>query len=186
MLGRAAKYEVKKAACVRLYREHGRLKSVANELECSIYSVALALKKAGEPIIWDRLRHGSDRVQFATKVENIFRRLVPSAICNEDSVFNSPVDFRSNGLEIEVKAARSKNKPHCRGLYWIFDVSRQRYKADAFALFGYHKEFSRLYLIPSSKLTTRSVQIPIFGHSKWKQFEVSHGSLAESIENLKN
>src|SRR5690606_17303781 len=101
------------------------------------------LRKAGEPVVGNKLKYGSETDRLAAKAEQIFLDLVPFAVDQNTRQFQSKVDFLVGSLGVDVKAARLR--PHSiKSSRWMFSIKKQEAIADFFVCFGFDEKAERV------------------------------------------
>ena len=165
--------------CIEAYSRAKNLKIAANEVGIPWQTVYVHLKKAGVSVCGDKARYGSASDRFAAKSEARFRDLVPFAVDNNQTEFQSTIDFTVGDFSVDVKAARLK--PAGSINRWSYCVNKQRDIADFFVLYAYNKDgddVDHVFLIPGEIARTKTtISITESLKSKWADYEVSEPEL---------
>lgn len=174
--------------CVAAYRQHQNLKIAAQDVGIPWQTVYVHLRKAGEPVVGNKAKYGSETDKLAAKAERFFLALVPEAEDQNRVKFQSKVDFLIGGLGVDVKASRL----HCRdgnerASRWTFSIKKQEAIADFFVCLCYcaiGNDVLLVILAPGEiarKHTTISVS-PRGG--KWLDYAVEPSSLPDFFRAL--
>lgn len=173
---------------VATYRKHMNLKLAAQELGIAWQTLYVRLKKAGEPVVGDKLRYGSDKDKLAAKAEQEFHALVPFATSTNEKKFQSKYDFDVCGFKIDVKAARKAQKHKLyAALSWSFSFKKQTLVCDFICCFciGDNGETEKVLLVPSEFFRgIQTVTVSCAGGSKWLDYEVPQKDLASFFTEL--
>lgn len=170
------------ARCVEAYRKHKHLKLAATEVGIPWQTVYVHLQRAGEPVVGDKLKYGSDSDKLASLGEQKFLELVPEAEDLNRRKFQAKVDFYVRGYSVDVKCSRahrsSKGTPRKR---WAFSIKKQEFVADFFVCFGMtaESELVTCLLVPGEIARKRTtINLPETG-GKWRDYEVQIEDLNE-------
>jgi len=114
-------------AVIEAYEKHKNLKLAANDVGLPWQTVYVHLKRAGVPVVGDKLR---------TMAETDFIKLVPFAIPTNTIRWQAKFDFQVASLKVDVKAA----KPHRQskrfdGMRWAFCMKKQTLSCDFIVCF---------------------------------------------------
>ena len=168
--------------CVMAYRKHKHLGLAGEEIGMPWQTVYWHLKKCGEPVTGDKKKHGSTKDRFAARAEEMFHRIVPEAIDQNDLKYQAKFDFLLHGIKIEIKASSLRSKPNGG---WCFSLKKQTHEADFFVCFGYdkEKEISHCFIFPSEIVSgMSSLRVGFHAHEgavgKWSCYEVDINHLA--------
>ncbi len=166
------------------YSRHMNLKLAAHELGMKWQTLYYRLKRAGVPVVGDKLRHGSDRDRLAARAERMFAELVPEASPLNAQRFQAKFDFDVNGHKVDVKAAIAgvKQKRSPGSLAWSFSFKRQSLVCDFIVCFCMEscESIVRVLLVPSEFFTgIQTVTVPVMGRSKWHEFTVEPHELRQ-------
>lgn len=173
---------------VLTYRKHMNLKLAAQELGVAWQSLYVRLKKAGEPVLGDKLRYGSDRDRLASAAEAEFKRLVPAATGQNLIRYQSKYDFDVFGLAVDVKASipRVLNKRY-QAKSWAFSFKKQALICDFICCFCMteDKKVRHILLVPSEFFRgLQTVSVSCEGGSKWLDYAIDGAALAEFFSDL--
>lgn len=118
------------------YRRHLNLKLAAAELGMAWQTLYIHLKNAGEPVIGDKMRYGTDRDRLGAMAEAEFQRIVPFAIDRNESKFQDKYDFDVCGHKVDIKASmpRQLNKKY-DAKSWVFSFKKQSLVCDFICCF---------------------------------------------------
>lgn len=172
--------------CIESYSRLKHLKLVGDELGMPWQTVYVHLKKAGVSITGDKARYGSITDKFAAKAERQFKELIPFAIDNNQTEFQSSIDFCVNGHSVDVKASRLKRSGSINR--WAYCINKQRDTADFFVLYAYDKNANKVthnFLLPGEiarEKTTISITESL--KSKWADYIISEQELLEFFEEI--
>lgn len=176
--------------CVERYRALRNLKLVGAELGMPWQTVYSRLKRAGEPVVGDKARYGSETDRLAARAERWFQNMVPSAVDQNAKGFQAKVDFYVGGLGIDVKVSRARVSK--RGVrQWCWSVKRQQAIADfmvCIALTGNGEALSvhRVVLLPGELVRTyQTIRASAVGEEfrgKWTDYVVSPADLRAFFE----
>ena len=168
------------------YLRHSNLKIAAGELGMKWQTLYWYLKKNNIPVIGDKFRYGSATDKFATKSESDFMDLVPSAENMNRSKYQSKIDFKINGLFIDLKASKlSARDKKSKSKGWAFSIKKQELIADFIVCFGYtESEIESIFLLPKEVVRFKStISIPHnSSNSKYGDYLVSKDELREFFE----
>jgi len=173
--------------CVNAYRKHKNLKLAAIDVGIPWQSTYVHLRNAGEPVIGDKVRYGSDKDRLAAKGEALFKSLVPGAVDHNEEKYQSKLDFEVHGYSVDVKSStlRLSNKA-CKLRRWAFSMKKQEMLADFFVCvcFGADGELSKIMLIPGEIVRKyATISLSEMG-SKWDDYVVDPGSLDPFFKSL--
>lgn len=170
------------------YRKHMNLKLAAAELGMAWQTLYVRLRRIGEPVVGDKLRHGSCRDKLAAKAEQEFHALVPFALSTNAKKFQAKYDFDVCGFKVDVKAARKKQKHQkFTALSWSFSFKKQSLVCDFICCFciGDDGETEKVLLVPSEFFRgIQTVAVSCAGGSKWLDYEVNPQELKTFFESL--
>jgi hypothetical protein len=172
--------------CVEAYRQHQSLKVAAQHVGIPWQTVYVHLRKAGEPVIGDKLKYGSETDRLAAKAERLFLELVPFAVDQNSRQFQSKVDFLVGGLGVDVKAARLR--PHSiKSSRWMFSIKKQEAVADFFVCLGFDDkgtEVETLLLVPG-EIARKHVTISHTSRrGKWSDYRIKPDELAPFFDQM--
>jgi len=173
-------------ACAESYSRLKHLKLVGEEVGIPWQTVYVHLKKAGVAVTGDKARYGGITDRFAAKAEAEFKRLIPSAVDNNETEFQSTIDFDVNGNSVDIKAARLKSDGRIHR--WAYCVSKQRDAADFFILYAYDgsgEDVLHKFMIPGEiarEKTTISITATL--KSKWADYLISDDGLVEFFNSI--
>lgn len=169
--------------CVAVYRRHLNLKMAADELGVTFQWLYKILKKAGEPVVSDKAKYGSERDQFAARSEALFQSIVPMAVDQNKKNYQSKYDFEVCGQKIDVKASMPRSHHHSsKTKGWAFSIKKQRLICDALVCLAFddHEKLQHILLIPGDIIRNHStIRLPGTGVGKWYDFEVNENELIE-------
>lgn len=166
--------------CIESYRRLKNLKLVGLELGMPWQTVYVHLRNANEPVTGSKSRYGSDKDRLAAKAEAEFHRLVPKAIDQNKSEFQSSIDFLVNGYGVDVKSSTRHQER------WAFSLKKQERIADFFACFAYTADNAyRLLLIPRDVCRTyQTISASARTTSKWWDYELHPNEMAAFFDAL--
>jgi hypothetical protein len=178
--------------CIESYSRHKNLKLTGIDIGIPWQTVYTHLKKAGVAVTGDKGRYGSATDRIAILGEGFFKKAVPDAIDNNESEYQSTIDFTVNGYSVDVKTSRLHDKrPNSKGgkdpERWSFCINKQKDKADFFVLYALSKENKpqHVFLVPNETATSRSIiSIPMTLSSKWADFMIEESDLHPFFMNL--
>ena len=178
--------------CVESYSRLKNLKLVEKETGIKWQTVYVHLKKAGVAVTGDKKRYGSAADKLAREYEEKFKELVPCAVDNNESEYQSTIDFYVNGWRVDVKVAVLQGSGRQASgksfsAKWGFSVSKQKDKADFFVLFALNerKVVEHVFLVPNDiAVNHSSISIPKSMKSKWADFEVDPSELNDFFSSL--
>jgi len=169
--------------CVESYSRLKHLKLVGEEVGIPWQTVYAHLRTAGVPVCGDKARYGSITDKFAAKAERMFHQLVPYAIDNNKTEFQSTIDFTVNGIEVDIKAAKKTLTK------WGYCINKQRDNADVFVLYAFDEfgdNVEHIFMIPSEIATQKTtISIPVSLKSKWSDYAISEDGIKEFFDMLK-
>lgn len=162
--------------CIEAYRRHRNLKLAAGDVGIPWQTVYVHLRSAGEPVIGDKLKYGSETDKLAAKGEQLFLGLVPFAKDQNAKQFQSKVDFvvRGHGVDVKTSTLRKSNKA-CKVKRWAFSVKKQEMIIDFLVCLCMNHDgetLQKLLLIPGEiarKYTTISLSET---GGKWEDYIV--------------
>jgi len=168
--------------CIEAYSDLKHLKLTGERVGIPWQTVYIKLKAAGIAVNGDKQRYGSISDKLAAKAEQLFAYLVPFANDNNETEFQSSIDFNIGSITIDVKASALKEYPNSRDApKWGFCVNRQKDTADYFVMFAYDKGGERVvhtFLIPNEIANKRTtISIPASMNSKWADYEIMQKDL---------
>ena len=168
------------------YLKHSNLKLAASELGMKWQTLYWHLKKNNIPIIGDKSKYGSAADRFATKSESDFMDLVPSAKNMNRSKYQSKIDFKINGLLVDLKASKlAARYKKSQSKNWAFSIKKQELIADFIVCFGYvESEIESIFLLPKEVVRFKTtISIPHnASNSKYGDYLVSKDELREFFE----
>jgi len=174
--------------CVEAYRKTKNLKLVGADLGIPWQSVYVYLRKAGEPVIGDKQKYGSETDKLASKAEAIFQEMVPFAIDQNRKKFQSKIDFQVGDYGVDVKASRLRPYSQNRDLRrWAFSVKKQEAIADFFVCLCFdeaNEKVERALLIPGEigrMFTTISLA---HRGGKWADYYIELDQIRPFFESL--
>lgn len=180
--------------CIDSYSRLKHLKLTADEVGIPWQTVYVHLKKAGIPVVGDKSRYGSVTDRFATKAELRFKESVKFAVDNNESEFQSSVDFSVLGYTVDVKAAALKDSHFNKrkGKYdaprWGFCINKQRDTADFFVLYAYDKDgesVEHVFLLPNEIATAKTtISISASLKSKWADYKIEESELPDFFASI--
>lgn len=179
--------------CVESYSRLKNLKLVEKETGVKWQTVYVHLKKAGVSVTGDKKRYGSSTDKLAAKFEQKFNDIVKFAVNNNDSKWQSTVDFYVNDISIDVKVSRLQkagSQPSGKkySARWAYCISKQKDIADFFVMFAIDDEdvINHIFLIPDEIAVNQStISIPQTMDSKWADFKISENELVEFFAEFK-
>lgn len=174
--------------CIQAYREHRNLKVAAREVGIPWQTVYVHLRRAGEPVVGDKLKYGSDTDKLAARAEQEFLKLVPFAEDQNTRKFQSKVDFRIGDYGVDVKASRLQRGGKRAGTgRWAYSIKKQEATADFFVCFGLDERGDKvlsILLVPGEiarYMTTISASL---SGGKWADYSVEASDLRPFFEEL--
>lgn len=181
-------------ACVDSYERHKNLKVVGSELGIPWQTVYLYLKEFGVNVTGDKKRYGSAIDKLAREYEEKFKSMVPEAIDNNDSEFQSTVDFSVGSISVDVKVSRLQSsgrtpKGKSFSSRWAYCISKQKDLADVFILFalGVGDDIEHIFAIPNDIAINHStISIPYSMKSKWAEFKMQKDDVRGFLVELGN
>lgn len=167
---------------VEAYQRLKNLKLAAAEVGMPWQALYAHLKKAGVPVVGDKLRYGSDRDRLATLAEAEFWRLVPDAQPMNLIRWQAKYDFDVYGYKVDVKASmpRQLNKRYTAES-WAFSFKKQTLICDFICCFclSHERAIEHVLLVPSEFFAgIQTVSVSCKGGSKWLDYAVPAGDLA--------
>lgn len=181
-------------ACVISYEKHKNLKIAGSELNIPWQTVYVYLKEAGISVTGDKKRYGSTTDKLAREYEDRFKLIVPEAIDNNKSQFQSTVDFFVGSISVDVKVSRLQGAgitPRGKSFAsrWAFCISKQKDVADIFVLFALNEndDIEHIFAIPNDVAVNHStISIPLSMRSKWSEFKINQDELRSFLVELGN
>lgn len=175
---------------IRIYKEKGLINQVSVETGTAWHQVYVHLKKAGAISIETRMVAGCETDRMGAYYENEFRKLVPSAVSQNDREYNAEIDFIVKNFKIEVKS--SSLYSHAGGTkHWKFRVFSRRTRtrvSDFYVCFGRLDAEDMgnyaVYLFPAEILTTGNVTVRPDGKNYWSQFQIEPTELRPFFDSL--
>lgn len=182
--------------CIEKYAELKHLKLVGIELGIPWQTVYVYLKEAGVAVTGDKARYGSVTDRLAVYAENLFAESVPFATDNNAGKFQATVDFDIEGMLVDVKASMLQPGRHDASgkkiaPRWAYCISKQKDISDFFVLYAFSGDAEapkqeHVFLLPTEIATARtSISIPLTLRSKWADYEVKEGELADFFKEMK-
>lgn len=176
--------------CIESYHKHEQLFAAAEELEIPWQTLYSRLRKAGFNVTGNKSKWGSVKDRFAAKGESEFKTLVPDAKDQNESKYQSKVDFIVYGMKVDVKSAKQKkSNSNYSGKRWAFSLKKQLEEADFYVLFCYNDDATVLegcYLIPRDMIIgLQTISIPVSSKSKWHCFKIDEKTLADFFLQMK-
>lgn len=177
---------------IEIYQEKNLITQVATETGIAWHQVYSHLRKAGAISIETRMVAGSSTERMGAFYENEFRKLVPSAVSQNDFEHQAEVDFVVGKFKVEVKS--SSLYRHAGGTeHWKFRVFSRRTRSrasDFYVCFGRldDKDMNNyaVYLFPAEILTTGNVTVRPDGKNYWSQFRIKPSDLRPFFDGLEN
>ena len=163
------------------YEKHKHLKNAADELGIPWQTLYVHLKKEGVPVCGDKSTYGSLKDKLAAHGEEIFKKIIPTAIDNNQSKFQAKVDFHVGSYAVDVKTATPRKPyPKYHSFSWSFSLRKQSMEADFFVFVALdsEKNESMFFLIPAEMVRGKqTISIPLSLKSKWKNFMIEKRDL---------
>jgi hypothetical protein len=177
-------------ASIDAYQKHMNLKLAADEIGVPWQTVYVHLKKAGIPVVGDKLRYGSDRDRLAAMAENKFLELVPFAKGMNLTQYQAKYDFEAGDFKVDVKASRphQPNKKY-PSTCWSFSFKKQSLVCDFIVCFCFSEESDLIHtlLVPKEFFVgLQTVSVTCNGRSKWLDYEVEAKSMADFFGALRS
>lgn len=181
-------------SCVTSYEKHKNLKKVGDELNIPWQTVYVYLKEAGVNVTGDKKRYGSATDKLARDYEDKFKLIIPEAVDNNESQFQSTVDFFIGSISVDVKVSRLQKSgftPRGKSFAsrWAYCISKQKDIADIFVLFALDQndEIEHIFAIPNDVAVNHStISIPLSMRSKWAEFKIEQDELRDFLIELGN
>lgn len=178
--------------CVESYSRLKNLKLVEEETGIKWQTVYWHLKKAGVSVTGDKKRYGSSSDKLARDYEEYFKKIVPEAVDNNESQFQSTIDFYVGSLSVDVKVSRLQvsgvsRKGKSFSSRWAYCISKQKDIADIFILFALdeNENVKHIFAIPNDIAVNHStISIPVSMRSKWAEFEINQDDIREFVVSL--
>lgn len=156
---------------VDLYMSMGDFHKAVNASGLPTYVAYIKLLKSGVLRIQDKISYGSEGARLGGRAEELFQRLVPSAVdANRMFRKNNPMyDFMIEGLTVDVKYSSR----HEHGSHWAFRFSGEQDMICAFLerTAGRRLDNPIILLIPSAFL--KGKRLYMSEDSEYMDFEVS-------------
>lgn len=174
-------------ACIESYQSTHNLKITGDELGIPWQTVYVYLKKAGVPVVGDKLRYGSDSDRLAALAELEFSRIVPFAVNENEKKFQSKMDFTVGPFGVDVKASRlNQGNKMYQGKRWAFSIKKQEFCADFIVCFGYEDgEMKKIFMMPGELVRKyQSISINPIGKSKWLNYTITAHDLNQFFRML--
>ncbi|TWH63856.1 hypothetical protein LX59_03020 [Azomonas agilis] len=175
-------------SCIEAYRAHKNLKLAAQEVGIPWQTVYVHLRNAGEPVIGDKLRYGSDTDKLAARGEQMFASFVPEAHNSNSGKFQSKIDFLVQGYGVDVKTSKLKlSHKACKQRRWAFSLKKQEMLADFFVCFCLDEVGDQLLmtLLVPGELIRRYQTISLSERGgKWADYEISYNELRSFFKSL--
>lgn len=172
---------------IEVYLKHKHLKLAADELGMKWQTLYVWLKKAGIQVIGDKSKYGSDKDKLASHAENLFQQLVPNAVNQNESKFQSKIDFMVGDKKIDVKSSNlNKGMKNSDSKRWSFSVKKQEFIADFLVCFAFinGSDIYKLLLIPSELISKYQTITVSSSKSKWLDYEISPNELKNFFEEV--
>ena len=175
--------------CIESYKKHQQLFAAADDLGMPWQTLYYRLKKAGFSVTGNKSKWGSARDRFAAKGEAFFKSIVPDAKDQNETSFQSKVDFVVNGIKVDVKSAKAKtSNSRYSSKRWAFSLKKQLEEAEFYVLFCYDEKGEVVrdcYLIPRDMIIgLQTISIPCTAKSKWNCFSVNPDCLADFFREM--
>lgn len=175
-------------ACIDAYRKHRNLKLAAVDVGIPWQTVYVHLRSAGEPVMGDKLKYGSDKDRLAARGEQLFLRLVPGALSQNETMFQSKIDFNVRDYGVDVKTSTLKRgHKACKLRRWAFSMKKQEMYADFFVCFCMSEsgdDLMKTLLIPGEIARKYSTVSLSERGGKWDDYAVEPGDLNAFFEAL--
>lgn len=176
------------ADCIAAYRRHKNLKLAAEEISIPWQSLYVRLRAAGEPIIGDKARYGSEKDKLANKAENAFSVAVPFAVDQNKAKWQAKYDFDVLGTKVDVKSSKPKRQSfRTEKKRWAFSFAKQSLVCDFVCCFCYSDDMvvEKVLLVPSEIFGgVQTVSVSCEGSSKWFDYEIQTEDLAPFFSSL--
>ena len=174
---------------IEAYGRHKNLKIAAAEVGIPWQKLYLILRKAGIPMVGDKLRYGSDRDKLAALAECEFHRLVPDAVSMNKIRWQAKYDFTVHGFRVDVKSSmpRRLNKKYSAES-WAFSFKKQSLECDFICCFcvSHDRTINHVLLVPSEFFAgIQTVSVSCNGGSKWLDYTIAANDLSEFFAELK-
>lgn len=175
-------------ACIDAYRKHRNLKLAAVDVGIPWQTVYVHLRSAGEPVMGDKLKYGSDKDRLAARGEQLFLRLVPGALSHNETMFQSKIDFNVRDYGVDVKTSTLKfGHKACKLRRWAFSMKKQEMYADFFVCFCMSESGDNLMktlLIPG-EIARKYATVSLSERGgKWDDYAVEPSDLKAFFEAL--
>lgn len=168
-------------ACIDAYRKHRNLKLAAVDVGIPWQTVYVHLRSAGEPVMGDKLKYGSDKDRLAARGEQLFLSLVPKAQSHNETMFQSKIDFNVHGYGVDVKTSTLKfGHKACKLRRWAFSMKKQEMYADFFVCFGLNEQGDNLVkalLIPGEVVRKYATVSLSERGGKWDDYSIEPADL---------
>lgn len=170
------------------YEKHKNLKVAADEIGMGWQNLYYHLKRNGIEVVGDKSKYGSDSDKLAYKAEQYFQKIVPFASNNNNSKFQSKVDFMVGDLKVDVKSSKLNLASNSfKSKRWAFSLKKQELIADFFVCIGYEDEDVTIFLFPSEIIKNyQTISINPYGKSKWHQYEINEFDLLDFFTKMAN
>jgi hypothetical protein len=168
--------------CIEAYRRHRNLKLAAGDVGISWQMVYVHLRSAGEPVMGDKLKYGSESDKLAAKGEQLFLALVPLAEDQNATLFQSKIDFKVHGYSVDVKTStlRLSNKGSATRR-WAFSVKKQEMLVDFMVCLCIGRDgesLEKLLMVPGEIVRKYStISLAELG-GKWGDYTIPPAELA--------
>lgn len=166
--------------CVDAYRQHKNLKVAASQVGIPWQTVYVHLRKAGEPVIGDKLKYGSDTDRLAARAEQQFLNWVPFADDQNTHQYQSKVDFLIGDFGVDVKASRLKRSGK-NSSRWMYSVKKQHAVADFFVCLGFDElgdQVESTILVPGEIARKHTTISHSCNGGKWADYLINPAELA--------
>lgn len=170
---------------VEAYSRLKNLKLVSTEIGVPWQTVYWWLKKLGINVIGDKSRYGSSSDQLGLIGENEFKRIVPFANSNNDSIFQSKFDFLVGDYTVDIKTSslltRKSRSTGIEKLRWMFNLKDKDQTIDFLVCFALNKEdgVDHIFLFPNEIFNGMKTISIAKSKSKYYEYLISEEELTE-------
>ena len=164
---------------VEAYSRLKNLKLVSTEIGVPWQTVYWWLKKLGINVIGDKSRYGSSSDKLGLIGENEFKRIVPFANPNNDSVFQPKFDFLVGDYTVDIKTSSLLT---CKSRFrWMFNLKDKDQTVDFLVCFALNKEdgVDHIFLFPNEIFNGMKTISIAKSKSKYYEYLISEEELAE-------